>query len=596
MLAEVKKQANKENKKEIASEASKAHELMFNIAKHINVYTEDYKHIRTLMELRLEMDWYSMKSDEEFVNKFRRLIFEIPDIEVKAGREDFKPFHLYVFEAHIMAFEEEVFTENLKDNNGKVKVTLLGDAIKTIKKKNKFYNLYEINKFDLIHLKQENLIELAAFKSAIKLKEKSLEIRFRETGDRAQSFLEKIKELMKEAHPTIVASSAHQDHEYEFYKNSVSFVDGVVVDENEQDHVICAVCNNFLGGKIFTGIYCSTCDKYFHLGCFEKEPETPVPSPRKMRGEKEKDTSSSWNMGEIKEGDAKKMLRDKRRGTFLVRFSHKYGHHVLNTNNEGKEHRKILNVTIQGQEYYYIKEGFAYQTLQELIAQSREDYGLLFPVGSEDSNVLDEDDDIGRDEEDIEELINEDDINHGDISRDEAEKRLNSTGQAGYFLIRGNEDGWKLSYSSPRNGFGHQRIDLSQDGGFLLRKKPFSTILDIVKHYQENDWKVLKVSDLDRFNILPPGEIKRVCSSRSQTGSVNYYHGVLESSEAARLLSGKQEGSFLLRKNSENEYRITHKVCCLSISSYPLIKRHLLCRRWTLLDMSRSTEREINSQ
>ena len=172
------------------------------------------------------------------------------------------------------------------------------------------YHLYEINKFDLIHLKQENLIELAAFKSAIKLKEKSLEIRFRETGDRAQSFLERIKELMKEAHPTIMASSAHQDHEYEFYKNSVSFVDGVVVDENEQDHVICSVCNNFLGGKIFTGIYCSTCDKYFHLGCFEKESEILVPPQREERGEK--DTSSSWNMGDIKEGDAKKMLRDKR--------------------------------------------------------------------------------------------------------------------------------------------------------------------------------------------------------------------------------------------------------------------------------------------
>ena len=69
--------ANKENKKEIASEASKAHELMFNIAKHINVYTEDYKHIRTLMELREEMDWFSMKSDEEFVNKFLHFLHVI---------------------------------------------------------------------------------------------------------------------------------------------------------------------------------------------------------------------------------------------------------------------------------------------------------------------------------------------------------------------------------------------------------------------------------------------------------------------------------------------------------------------------------------
>ena len=61
MLAEVKKQANKENKKEIASEASKAHELMFNIAKHINVYTEDYNHILMLTELKDEMDRFKTR-------------------------------------------------------------------------------------------------------------------------------------------------------------------------------------------------------------------------------------------------------------------------------------------------------------------------------------------------------------------------------------------------------------------------------------------------------------------------------------------------------------------------------------------------------
>ena len=61
MLAEVKKQAKKENKKKVGKEAEKAHELMYNLAKHINVYTEDYNHILMLMELKDEMDRFKAK-------------------------------------------------------------------------------------------------------------------------------------------------------------------------------------------------------------------------------------------------------------------------------------------------------------------------------------------------------------------------------------------------------------------------------------------------------------------------------------------------------------------------------------------------------
>ena len=37
----------------------------------------------------------------------------------------------------------------------------------------------------------------------------------------------------------------------------------------ERLHLKCSQCNNFLGGKVVTAIYCETCDQYFHLPCFE---------------------------------------------------------------------------------------------------------------------------------------------------------------------------------------------------------------------------------------------------------------------------------------------------------------------------------------
>ena len=65
MLGELKKQAKKENKKKVAKEAAKAYELMYNLAKHINVYTEDYNHILMLMELKDEMDRFTVKGKPE---------------------------------------------------------------------------------------------------------------------------------------------------------------------------------------------------------------------------------------------------------------------------------------------------------------------------------------------------------------------------------------------------------------------------------------------------------------------------------------------------------------------------------------------------
>ena len=61
--------------------------------------------------------------------------------------------------------------------------------------------------------------------------------------------------------------------------------------------------------------------------------------------------------------------------------------------------------------------------------------------------------------------------------------------------------------------------------------------------------------------VVVSGERRNSVRSETDTNCVKYYHGVLESKEAARLLRGREEGSFLLRKNHDDEYRITHKVC-----------------------------------
>ena len=68
MFAEVKKQAKKENRTKIVREAAKAHELMYNLAKHINVYTEDYNHVLMLTELKDEMDRFKVKGKSSGVS------------------------------------------------------------------------------------------------------------------------------------------------------------------------------------------------------------------------------------------------------------------------------------------------------------------------------------------------------------------------------------------------------------------------------------------------------------------------------------------------------------------------------------------------
>ena len=73
MLAEVEKQAKKENKKKIRQEAEKAQDLMFNLAEHINVFTEDYNHILTLTELKDEMDRFKMKGKLNFTQQYQAL-------------------------------------------------------------------------------------------------------------------------------------------------------------------------------------------------------------------------------------------------------------------------------------------------------------------------------------------------------------------------------------------------------------------------------------------------------------------------------------------------------------------------------------------
>ena len=238
---------------------------------------------------------------DEFVNKYRRLIFEIPNIEVKVRREDFKPFHLYVFEGHIMAFETEEIVEIVKDNKGRAKTDWTGDVIKITKKRNRFSSEYEINKFDLIQVRGQNTIELSAFRNAMKLHEKSLEIRFKDAENLNSSLTEyvaRINQLKSEADPKIVARADHQDHKYEFFKNKVPFQDGVMA-ANEQDHVICDACENFLGGKIFTGVHCSTCEKYFHVGCFEKE-DQDEDSDYEETGEGNAGSPAYYDMGEIR--------------------------------------------------------------------------------------------------------------------------------------------------------------------------------------------------------------------------------------------------------------------------------------------------------
>ena len=112
------------------------------------------------------------------------------------------------------------------------------------------------------------------------IKNKSFEMMF-DTTENCQKFYAKLDELNKEAKRVIENGSAHIGHEFKKYQNVIT------LEPQEEDHLKCAECKDYLKGKILTGIFCIDCnrhaklnncvkiiivfDRHYHKSCFEMD-------------------------------------------------------------------------------------------------------------------------------------------------------------------------------------------------------------------------------------------------------------------------------------------------------------------------------------
>ena len=86
-----------------------------------------------------------------------------------------------------------------------------------------------------------------------------------ETAETCDKFYGKLNDLNKEARREIENGSAHIGHEYRKYQNVIT------LEPQDEDHLKCAECRDYLRGKILTGIFCIECDNYYHKSCFEMD-------------------------------------------------------------------------------------------------------------------------------------------------------------------------------------------------------------------------------------------------------------------------------------------------------------------------------------
>ena len=150
-----------------------------------------------------------------------------------------------------------------------------------------------------------------------------------------------------------------------------------------------------------------------------------------------------------------------------------------------------------------------------------------------------------------------------------AEKRLSNQTE-GTFLVRLNNGTYKLSQllSSGRK-FKHQVIYQTNGLFSLTKQKKFASLKDLVENYmnvKENNKFFLgkPLNDPRSENITKnrtDDDIKRQrdLSRRKEPFSLQYFHGSLPSKEASQKLFSESVGTFLLRTNEEDEYRLTFK-------------------------------------
>ena len=186
------------------------------------------------------------------------------------------------------------------------------------------------------------------------------------------------------------------------------------------------------------------------------------------------ENEESFLVGSKTNLEALKLLKTKRQGTFLVRFSSKHQQYCINTKNQVKriqmtnyylmdfnyfKEKTFIPIEISNilnQEFFYIQKGYSHASILDLVKDTdiRHEYNLMFPIYSDEADKVEQDAEYYKQkllkveksqknevlEEDSEEEQETESLYllpyyHGEITREEAELRL-KVEDVGTFLIR----------------------------------------------------------------------------------------------------------------------------------------------------------------
>ena len=530
VIENIQKQAAKgmrSRRTDVEREARRATDIMKNMTQHMGRVSKDYRYIIAMEEFQKEIYDFPYNS---MPRMFGLLKTELKDIMLSQGSEigPFKPFNLLVFNEEILALE----TITKEVNSQQTNIFKVPKKVKIEEKK--FSISYKIGDIDHVYVKNVShghktrvLLQVNAYKEAKIDKEKSFTLRLNDM-DEASSLEKDMKDYVKEAKASakIVAGSDHSDHKYEKFRANGN------LDENI--NVRCKACDKLLEGLLFTAVRCITCDSFYHKECFSIEKgdedsdinEEPVfEAPEDHLIEKLNDLElNDFDLGEVKRGIIVSKLKRRRPGTFALfstKESNKFTLAVKNFEDVRSNNitwHIVQAIEINGIKNFSIERGTIASSLLDLVQKHRRSHFLYIPVtlesppesseeeySSEASDLRENNDDVYS-EEDITDEEAEADYSeveyettqsniskahlnyfYGDITREETEQMLVEHDTPGSFLVRQNDDTFKLSWMSFQRQLFHARIYQENGKFFVSMHKQFGSIHELVNFYQNFD-------------------------------------------------------------------------------------------------------------
>ena len=254
-LEEVVKQARENSVNDIEFEAKKAQDLMSNLVKHLNDFTDDYNNIIKVEDLEEAHD-FSLRT-------FGRIHLDMPNVDAIIKSKESQKCKLYILSEALLLIKHEP--------NGKRPNSMFANGAQTNEeRKSMVAGLFKLrDAYEIIGNKQELTIYLRSFDNKIRVhNDKDFKIKLSNENDYL-NVLNNLKERDSRIQQlaSIKPNSFHSKCIYKIFQNKITS------DYQQEDHKKCFECKNYLGGKILVGVDCLTCGNIYHVECFQNENE-----------------------------------------------------------------------------------------------------------------------------------------------------------------------------------------------------------------------------------------------------------------------------------------------------------------------------------